>query len=129
MNTEWQRQQAEGSRETAEDERQDTEKQRKADEHKRQMAEKHREVGEQLREVERTGDRLVAEYSTRALLTRIEGFEERLSRLESQMFRGVEKILAGLEEFAQQPMTEQQVRLAQRMAATAEQMFKDAQQI
>jgi hypothetical protein len=28
------------------------------------MAEKHREAGEQLREVERTGDRLVAEYST-----------------------------------------------------------------
>ena len=129
MNTEWQGQQAEDSREKAEDERQDTEKQRNVDEHKRQMAEKHREVGEQLRDIERTGKQLVTEYSTRALLTRIEGFEERLSRLESQMLRGVEKILASLEAFAQQPMTEQQVGLAQRMTATAEQMFKDAQQI
>jgi hypothetical protein len=129
MNAEWQRQQAEESREQAEDQRQHTEKQRNADEHGRQMAEKQREVGEHLREVERTGDRLVAEYSTRALLARLEDFEERLSRLESQMLRGVEKILASLAEFAHQPMTDQQVRLTQRMTATAEQMFKDAQKI
>jgi hypothetical protein len=72
---------------------------------------------------------LVVEYSTRALLTRIEGVEGRLSQLESQVLSGVEEILASLEQFAQQPMTEQQVRLAHRMAATAEQMYKDAQQI
>jgi hypothetical protein len=129
MNTERHRQHAEESRELVEDQRQHTEKQRNVEENKRQMAEKHREAGEQLREVERTGDRLVAEYSTRALLARLEGVEERLSRLESQMLRGIEKILAHLEEFAQQPMTEQQVRLAQRMASTAEQMVKDAQRI
>jgi hypothetical protein len=71
MNTEWHRQQAEESRELAEDQRQHTEKQRNVEENKRQMAEKHREAGEQLREVERIGDRLVAEYSTRALLARL----------------------------------------------------------
>jgi hypothetical protein len=129
MHTEEQRQQAEGSRERAEDQRQLIEKQRNINENMRQMAEKHREAGEQVREAERTGDRLVVEYSTRALLARLEGVEERLSWLESQMLRGIEKILANLEEFAQQPMTEQQVRLAQRMASTAEQMVKDAQRI
>jgi hypothetical protein len=129
MNTEQQRQQAEDRRELAEDQRQHTEKQRDVDEHKRQIAEKQREVGELLRESERAGERLIVEYSARTLVTRIESFEERLSQLEFQMLRGIEKILASLEEFAQQPMTEQQVRLAQRMAATAEQMFRDAQQI
>jgi hypothetical protein len=129
MNTEWKRQQAEDSRERAEDQREHTEKQRNVDENRRQMAEKQREAGEQLREVERTGDRLVAEYSTHALLARIAGVDERLSQLESLMLRGVENILASLKEFAQQPMTEQQVILAQRMADTAEQMYKDAQQI
>ena len=71
MNTERQRQQTEYGRQRAEDERQDTEKQRKVDEHKRQMAEKQREVGEQLRGIERTGERLVVEYNTHTLLTRI----------------------------------------------------------
>jgi hypothetical protein len=65
--------------------RQHTEKQRDIDEHKRQMAEKHREVGEVLRDTERASERLISEYSTRTLLTRIEGFEERLGQLASRL--------------------------------------------
>jgi len=97
MNTEQQRQQAEDGRERAEDERQDTEKRRNVDENRRQMAEKQRQAGEQLREVERTGDRLVAEYSTRALLTRIEDVEEQFSRLASRL-GGVEALLNEMHE-------------------------------
>jgi hypothetical protein len=85
MNTERQRQQTEYRRQRAEDERQDTEKQRNADEHKRRMAEKQREVGEQLRGIERTGERLVVKYSTRALLTRIAEFEEQLSQVAARL--------------------------------------------
>ena len=92
MNMERQRQQAEDRRERAEDERQHIEKQRDIDEHKRQMSEKQREVGEQLRNTERVGERLIIEYSTRALLTRIEGCEERLCQLASRL-ESVEALL------------------------------------
>lgn len=80
MNTEQQRQQAENRRESAERKRQDAEKQRNVSENMRQMAEKQREIGEQLREGERRGERLTAEYSTRALLERIESLEEHLTQ-------------------------------------------------
>src|SRR5215510_3247266 len=85
MTTERQRQQAEDRRERAEEGRRHTEKQRDVDEHKRQTAEKEREVGELVRDSERAGERLIIEYSTHALLTRIEGFEERLFQLESRL--------------------------------------------
>ena len=49
------------------------------------MAEEQREVGELLRDAERAGERLIIDYSTRALLRRIEGFEERLFQLESRL--------------------------------------------
>jgi hypothetical protein len=75
MNTERQRQQAEDTRERAEEGRHNTEQERNVDENRRQMAEKQREVGEQLRTIARTSERLVVEYSTRSVLTRIEGSE------------------------------------------------------
>jgi len=90
MNTEWQRQQAE-------DGRQNTEKERNVDENRRQMAEKQREVGEQLRTIERTGERLVVEYSTRSLLTRIEGSEEQIAQLSSRL-ESVEALLKTMQE-------------------------------
>ena len=82
MNTEQQRQQAEVGRERAEDDRQQTENQRNIDENRRQRAEKRREAGEQLREIERTGEQLVGEYSTRAIVARIVGIEEPLNQVE-----------------------------------------------
>ena len=85
MHPERHSQHTEDRRERAEDGRQHTEKQRDLDEHKRQMAEKQREVGEQLRGTERAGERLIIEYNTRALLTRIEGFEERLCQVASRL--------------------------------------------
>jgi len=78
MNTEQQRQQAE--------------QERNVDENRRQVAEKQREVGEQLRGIERSGERLVVEYSTRSLLARIEGFEEQIARLSSRL-ESVEALL------------------------------------
>jgi hypothetical protein len=105
MNTERQRQQAEDSRDRAEDGRQDTEKQRNANEHRRQVAEKQREVGEQLRDIKRTGEQLVAEYSARSLLTRIEGLEKQSSQLTSQL-QNVETLLKTMHEQLQQLMTE-----------------------
>ena len=42
-------------------------------------------MGELLRDTERAGERLIIEHSTRALLTRIEGFEERLCQLASRL--------------------------------------------
>jgi hypothetical protein len=107
MNTEQQRQQAEDRRERAEDGRQHTEKQRDSDEHKRQMAEKQREVGEQLRNTERTGERLIMEYSTRTLLTRIEGFEERVCQLESRL-ESVEVLLRTIHEHLHQLLSEKE---------------------
>jgi hypothetical protein len=59
------------------------------------MGEKQRAVGEQLRDTERAGKRLIIEYSTRALLTRIESFEERLCQLESRL-ESVEALLRTL---------------------------------
>ena len=85
MHTERHQQHAEDRREMAEEGRQHTEKQHDLDEQKRQMAEKHREVGELLRETERTGERLIIEYNTRALLTRIEGCDERLGQLAARL--------------------------------------------
>ena len=105
MNTERHRQHAEDSRERAEDGRQHTEKQRDIDEHKRQMAEKQREVGELLRDTERAGEQLIIEYSTRALLTRIEGFEERLCQLASRL-DNVEALLRTIHGQLQQLLSE-----------------------
>jgi len=101
MNTERQRQQAEDTRERAEDGRQNTEQERNVDENRRQMAEKQREVGEQLRTIERTSERLVVEYSTRSLLTRIEGSEEQISQL-SLRLESVEALLTTMQEQLQQ---------------------------
>ena len=101
MNTEQQRQQAENRRESAESQRQDGEKQRNVSENTRQMAEKQREIGEQLREVERTSERLTAEYSTRALLERIESLEEQLTQCTAQ-FVCVEALLHSMQEQLQQ---------------------------
>jgi uncharacterized phage infection (PIP) family protein YhgE len=101
MNTEWQRQQAEDRREQAEEGRQNTEKERNASENRRQAAEKQREVGEQLRDIRRTGDQLVAEYSARSLLTRIERLEEQLSQLGSRL-ESVETLLKAMHEQLQQ---------------------------
>jgi hypothetical protein len=107
MNTERQRQQTEYGPQRAEDERQDTEKQRNLNEHKRQMAEKQREVGEQLRGIERTGERLVVEYNTHALLTRIAGFEEQLSQVAARL-GSVEALLKAMHGQLQQLMAEKE---------------------
>jgi hypothetical protein len=88
-------------RERAEDERQDIEKQRNIDENKRKIAEKQREVGEQLRDIRRTGEQLVAEYSARSLLTRIEGLEEQLSQVTSRL-ESVEILFKTMHEQLQQ---------------------------
>jgi hypothetical protein len=112
MNTERQWQDAEDRIENAEVERQicernraGAEKQREVNENKRQVGEKLREVGEQLRETERTGERLVVEYSTRALLTRIEGLEEPLAQLGSRL-GSVEALLKAMQEQLQQIITD-----------------------
>jgi hypothetical protein len=105
MNTERQRQQTEYGRQRAEDERQDTEKQRKVDEHKRQMAEKQHEVGEQLRGIERTGERLVVEYNTHTLLTRIAEFEKQLSQVAARL-KSIEHWLSKMSGQLQQLMSE-----------------------
>jgi hypothetical protein len=105
MNTERQRQDAEHSRERAEDQREDTENERNISENKRQMAEKHREVGELLRDAERAGKRLIVEYSTRALLTRIAGFEEQLSQVAARL-GSVEVLLKAMHRQLQQLLAE-----------------------
>jgi len=97
MHTERQRQQAEHRRERAEEGRQEAEKQRHVRESTRQVAEKHREVGEQLRDIGRTGERLVVEYSTRSLLTRIEDLEAQLSQFASRLER-LEALLKAMHE-------------------------------
>ena len=107
MNTEQQRQRAEHRRKNAESERQDAEKQRNIGESTRQAAEKHREIGEDLRTSERTGERLMAEYSTRALLTRIERCEEQLSQLAARL-GSVEALLNAIQEQLQQCMIEKE---------------------
>jgi DNA repair exonuclease SbcCD ATPase subunit len=70
-------------------------------EHQRQVGEKERNLGEQLRETERTGERFAAEYSTRALLERIEGVEGQLAQLVSQL-KGIEEDLKSLQRQLQQ---------------------------
>ena len=107
MNVERQRQQAEDSRERVEEERQKIEKQRHANEHRREVSEKPRETGEQLRGIARTGERLVVEYSTRALLTRIEGVEAQLSHLASRLGR-VEALLHAMQAQVPQRMKEKE---------------------
>jgi hypothetical protein len=105
QDTEDQIENAEVKRQLSERNRAGAEKQREVDENKRQVGEKLREVGEQLRETEGTGERLGVEYSTRALLTRIEGIEEQLSQLASRLGR-VEALLKAMQEQLQQIMTD-----------------------
>jgi len=88
-------------RQRLEDERQDNE-------NKRQVAEKEREVGELLRQAEHVGERLVVEYSTRALVTHIESFEERLSQLESRL-ESVEALLRTIHEELHELLSEQRI--------------------
>jgi hypothetical protein len=112
MHTERQRQDtadriehAEVERQLCERNRAGAEKQREVNENKRQVGEQLREVEEQLRETEGTGERLVVEYSTRALLTQIGGIEEQLSQLASRLGR-VEALLKAMQEQLQQIMTD-----------------------
>jgi chromosome segregation ATPase len=107
MNTERQRQDAEHSRERAEDQREDTENKRNINENKRQMAEKQREVGELLRDAERAGERLIVEYSTHALLMRIEGFEQQLSQVAARL-GSVEALLKAMHGQLQQLLAEKE---------------------
>jgi hypothetical protein len=87
MNTERQRQRLE-------DERQDNE-------NKRQAAEKEREVGELLRQAEHVGERFIVDYSTRALITQIESFEERLSLFASRL-ENIEALMNEMRGYFQQ---------------------------
>ena len=105
MNTERHRQHAEDRRERAEDGREHTEKQRDIGEHKRQMAEKQREVGRAIAGYGTAGERLIIEYNTRALLTRIEGVEGRLCQFASQL-DNVEVLLRTIHGQLQQLLSE-----------------------
>jgi hypothetical protein len=97
---------AEGERAVFERSRQDAEAQRNIMENKRQVTEKAREFGERLRETERLGERLVAEYSTRFLLERIEGIEAQLSQFVAQL-NGIDELLKALQDQCQQLTTQQ----------------------
>jgi hypothetical protein len=96
---------AEVERQLCERNRTGAERQREVNDNKRQVGEKLHEVGEQLQETEGTGEQLVVEYSTHALLTRIEGIEEQLSQLASRL-GSVEALLKAMQQQLQQIMTD-----------------------